>query len=420
METLKETTEIKKTETVENERPHHPHSPSSLQYKEVCPCYKSTNTGNARSIAGTMAHKVVETKTDDDRLDDWDAAAAAQCLDFLEQRRQLLLEDCFRAREAFAKNGWSEDRLKTLQILELQEIYLKVDDCHFPDGTDCTTGGYVDYALLSYNRTYAEMLDWKFGRWPVEKAENNLQAIAYAIGLFKKFPSLMKIKFFFKQPHLDWISDAVFTRDMIPQLYLRVQLVCARAREATARLEANPKDFEMAAPHIPVCNFCARLGSCDKVLPIALKVAQKFHPVKFPADIMPSTIMDPHNTRLALDLAGVLKVWAESFRRQVTDRCLRGDAQVPENYMLQTMDGRRTVADSKKFKEIALRHVTQEVWDASVDVTFGPIETAIKEAAPRGQKQSAVERFQQELLDSGAVAKGDGFSFLRAKAEKTS
>src|SRR5688572_24995158 len=68
--------------TLSEERVHHPYSPSTLQSIEACPCYKSRPSQHVRTIIGTLAHKATETRRDDDRLDDDDASAVAQCLDF--------------------------------------------------------------------------------------------------------------------------------------------------------------------------------------------------------------------------------------------------------------------------------------------------------------------------------------------------
>jgi hypothetical protein len=86
-------------------------------------------------------------------------------------------------------------------IIEIKEAYLPVDDVTFDDGSDCTTGGYADHGFVCHRRKYAEWIDWKFGAWPVAPAKDNLQGIAYVLGIFKKFPTVDNVKFTFKQPH---------------------------------------------------------------------------------------------------------------------------------------------------------------------------------------------------------------------------
>jgi hypothetical protein len=180
-----------------------------------------------------------------------------------------------------------------------------------------------------HDGTYAEIFDWKFGMWAVEKADNNLQGIAYALGMFHKFPKLEQVRFWFKQPHLDGIAERLVTRDEIPKLYLRIQVVVETAKRARAS-----GSFALARPMVPNCNFCANVGVCDKVAVFACKVGSKFHPLEIPADITPSKIHDPKNTKLLIMLAQVMGVWAKAARAQVTDRVLRGAQVMPEGFKI--------------------------------------------------------------------------------------
>jgi len=359
---------------------------------------------------------MVETGEDDTRLSDDDAVAAAECLDFVEQRQRMLQAEAAEALEAAKAEAGSEEGARPdpelFQVEELKEVYLPVDDKVFEDGAVATTAGYVDRVLINYDETYAEMFDWKFGMWPVEDAEDNLQGISYTLGLFRKFPRLRKVRFFFKQPLLGVTSDHTFSVEDVPALYLRVQTVVARAREAK-----RAGDFSMANPAVPVCQFCSRLGTCPKVAALAIKVGQKFHPIDVPAEISPSLIQDPAQTALGLRLCNVLKVWCDAFKRQITDRVLRGDCPLPPGQRIQEMS-KREIVDQAKMKTIALRYITEAEWQQTLDTSFGAVEDLISEHAPRGQKEATVKEFQQALLDSGAVKTGDKFSFLRAVAEK--
>src|SRR6266498_3685653 len=89
-------------------RTHHPYSPSTLENLKACPCYKSReDVINERAIAGTLAHSVVESRTDDNNLSDEDTAAAAACIDFVDGRKRLMEE--------------------TGSVTELKEVYLPID-----------------------------------------------------------------------------------------------------------------------------------------------------------------------------------------------------------------------------------------------------------------------------------------------------
>jgi hypothetical protein len=225
------------------------------------------------------------------------------------------------------------------------------------------------------------------------------------------FPEVTHVRFWFKQPHLELITDHTFTREQIPALYLRVQRIVMRARDAAARVAKE--DFSSATPAVPVCNFCANLGKCDKVLGIMGKLGAKFYPLEIPEDITPSIIHSRENTGLALRLAQVVKVWADAFRAQVTNRVLEGRSDLPEGFGIQTAQ-KRVLVSKEKFKEVALKYLTEQEYIDSMEVLFGAVEDKVKDKASRGAKTAAVNTFKQELDAAGATMKGDPFSYLKA------
>lgn len=415
-----------------NDKPHHSYSPSTLQSLEACPCYRGKESKHERTTAGTLAHAVVETKSDDNQLDDDDAEAAAECLDFIDRRRTLITEARIKTVDALSvelagddshpDSTWSDADSKVDEIIELRESYLPIDDLTFADDykdplttlsvtetVQSTTAGYVDYVIISYDRLYAEMIDFKFGFWPVEKASNNLQGIAYALGLFRAYPTLQRIKFWFKQPHLDEISDAEFTRDNIAELYLRVQVVVARARQAR-----HKGDFSTASPSVPICNFCSLIGVCPRVTEFACRIGSKFFPLEIPDSLTPTMVHTSRDTTLGMRLASVVATWAKSFRTQVTDRVLRGDADVPAGYKIESKS-ERDIVNPAIFRGTSLKFVTEAEYNSLLDPPgFGKIENLIKEKSPRGQKKAALEQFKQALEEDGAVVKSPSYAYLKA------
>lgn len=381
---------------------HHPFSPSTLQALEACPCYEGTQTEHPRALAGTRAHKVTETLVDDNLLSDDDAEAAAECLDFYNQRRQLMTE----ARETARYTAPLSEPF--FEISELSETYLPIDDEVFADGVQATTAGYFDRAIINHTGTYAEMFDWKFGNWKITECENNLQAAAYVLGLFKKFPKLEKIQFFFKQPALNLVSSHTFERKDIPQLYLRIKVVVARARRA--RVDG---DFSTARSSVPVCLFCRHISACPKVADLALKVGKKFAPLQVPESVTPSMVQDPEQTGLAMKLAQVLGVWSDAIKATTADRVLRG-APLPEGYRLVSREGSRKVTDPVAFKTIALEILSEEELESTKKISLGAVETAIGHKMPRGEKKAAIQKFKSDIEAANAVEKGNGAVFLQA------
>jgi len=410
------------------ERLHHPFSPSKLQFLEACPCYvERGGPVHEKALIGTRQHAVTETREDDHALSDDEATHAAECMDFYERhkglyeeaRNRAMAETCERLAMQYQDHPdvyGDEVEANTPLIEEIVEEYLPVDGSAVLVGDTLfkgTSGGYCDRALIDHTRTRAKMFDWKFGQWPVEAAENNLQGIAYALGLFRKVPTLAEITFYFKQPVLNLISMATWRRDQVPALYLRVLTVVENAK--TARQQG---DFASARPLVPACLFCGNVGKCPKVTAAVCTIGRKFYPLEVPETITPTSVLDPANASAGLRLAAVVEVWAGAFRRQTTDRTLRGGCPIPTGYRLASRSDRE-VADKAKFKILTLQHLTEAEYEAMVDPpAFGKVEKKISEKAPRGAKKDTVELFKKALEDSGAVVKGQPYSFLRAVASQ--
>lgn len=400
---------------------------------EACPCFRNRQTTkqHERTIAGTKAHAVADSRIDDPTLGDDDAENVATCLDLAKRRKDLMEESRARAVKELSdelegnhtyKSGAIQEAEELIdQVSEQKEFYWPIDDKIFidfsgpevdgikiPINVKHTTAGYADVVLVSHDRKRAEVLDWKYGKWPVTDAKKNLQGIAYALGVFRAYPTVDEIQVWFVQPMLDLTTEATFKRSEIPALYLRVQVVVARAREARQR-----GDFSTATPKVPICNFCDMIGLCPKVAAFSCEVGKKFFPLEIPDNITPTMIHDPHNTSLGMRLASVVKVWAEAFRAQVTDRVLARRADMPEGFKIESKSNREIV-DMEKLKKIALTYLTQAEYETTLSTTFGALEELISDKAPRGSKKAALEDFKKKLEEEVAVKRSDPYSFLKA------
>lgn len=396
------------------ERKHHPYGPSKLQALEACPCYENqSDVVHIAATTGTLQHAVAETGIDNEELSDSQVAAAAECMEFVKRQRQLLIDERNRHYPAAVPYDTGFPG-----IIELEEIYLPIDDViiEVPNGafTDAylgTTGGYVDKLMIAHHGFRAILVDYKFGKWRVENAENNLQGIAYALGAFKMFPRVETVDFYFKQPALDSISHATFKRSDIDRLLLRVKTVVRRAVEA-----AKSKDFRYTNPTVPGCLFCAAIGRCPKIAEFSLRVSEKFSPVELPADVTPTgVISDPKLGSQRLKLAQVMETWAGAVRKLETDRVLRGDVQPPEGYEI-TSASKRKIIDSAKLKHVVLSYLTDAEFESTIDIGLTKVEKLISAKSPRGQKEATVEAFQEATVQAGAIVQGQPYAFLKAKS----
>lgn len=400
-----------------NERIHHPWSPSSLQSREACPKFQNRNSTNEAAVFGTIQHDSVERGEDDNRLSDDRAAAVADCMIFCEER-------------AFNYPGGTI----------LKEVYLPIDneaivitrtnvvrfDIHTDDGQvspgfraeppthtvfEGTTAGYLDFAVISADETEADIVDYKFGRNAVTSAKDNLQGIAYMLGLKKMFPKLLKCRVSFIQPHIDEMSEHTFDLSDCDEFHLRIRVAVGRSIEAAK----DPNDFSSARPNVGTCVFCGLVGKCTKVRELMAALGHKYKPLEIPANVNPTTLFDPKDVDMGIRLADVAKSWAESFRRQATEKTIENMEFVPEGYTLVTMT-KRKLLHAKNFAKMAKDFLPATMWDeveALFDIPLGPVEELISSVAPRGQKEKTVETFGQRLLDAGIVEMGNPYAFLR-------
>lgn len=376
-----------------NERFHHPFSPSTLQAREACPKYEPTNTESEASEAGTRQHAAVETGEDDNALDDFQAIAVAECVKYANS----------------IANRYPGGTI-------LKEEYLPVDDEKIGKWTG-TTGGYPDFVVVSEDGRTAEILDWKFGKQPVEKTENNLQGLSYMLGVVKKFPKLEKCTVHFVLPHRDELDVTTFTLTPpgVERLLLRIRTIVARAKEA----RKNPTDFSMAKPTPSACLFCALLGTCTKVAELVLNVGKKYSPVEIPQEMNPSLIHDEKDSSFGIKLAQVVKAWAEAYRGEATRKALTDPDFIPAGYVLVPMS-RRKIKDAKALGEVARKFISADrapEIDKLFDIPITKVENLIKLSAPRGEKEKAVKVFGEELLKLGIAEPGKPYGILRMSGE---
>lgn len=342
---------------------------------------------------GTLQHAAVESDTDDPRIPDYKIWAVAQCKRVAE--------------EIVAKYPGG-----TI----LREEYLPIDDQILPDGTRHTTAGYCDLASISADETRAEIVDYKFGKNAVTHAQDNLQGIAYMLGLKKKFPKLKTCRVLFFQPHIDHESEHTFEVGAPDALLLRVRTVVARAIEAGK----NPEDFSMARATVGTCLFCSLVGRCPKVAELAIQVGRKYAPLLVPDDINTVTLEDPVQVSAGMKLAQVVKLWAESFRKNATTKALNDEGFIPDGYVL--VPGQKIkLTHPRRVGEIAKRFVPPEhaeKIDALYDIKITPLDDLIELMAPRGKKTAATEAFRAALVAEGAAEMGQPYSVLRMATDK--
>jgi hypothetical protein len=376
------------------ERLHHPYSASKLQYLEVSPAWTGEESVNKEaSQRGTAQHDASEAPVniDDPSLEDHEAEAVHMCKTY---RDELIA----------ANPGCTV----------LVEKYVHIDDevevdeagNKFPG----TSGGYLDLAIITADRKSAHVVDYKFGLWSVEPAENNLQGIDYLLGLVRDFPTLDDVTVHFLLPHRQEKDIATFKRCQFEALLLRVKTVVARAKKARELAKAG--DFSMCNACTSTCLFCGHKGRCSKLAEFALRLGKKYNPLVIPEEVNPSLLRDPQQAKLSMEIAQLMEAWGKATRSQITARAIEDDAWMPEGYTLRSRQDYEVVSWEKVEELARAAGVSEEAIKEAKTIRRDPINKAIAAGAPRGSKQRAQEAFRDQLLQSGALRPETPIVFL--------
>lgn len=374
------------------ERSHHPTSPSSLQTLEASPCFLNKASANSDAAErGTKQHEAADRGEDHHELTDEEAFAVAQTMDAIAAAERDLGPNAIVVKEAY----WHVDDQP------MQDITGKV--------WRGTTGGFADVVVVAPDGSCAVVLDWKFGRYAVEPAKTNLQGIAYALGVFhwaaKRKYNMREVTVAFFSPHIDAWTQHTFTLLDVETLLLRVRATVGRALATREWIKADPSNLSLYHPRTTSCTFCGRIGVCPAVAKLALQISEKYRPLTVPlSDIRGLALLDPEVAKQGIQLAGVVANWASEYRKRLTEKAIEHPDFVPDGYKL-TMSYPRKVVDVKKVIEMAKEVLSEEQIEAILDLPITPLEKAVGEQAPRGQKGKAVEEFARRLEESGAVEK---------------
>lgn len=371
------------------ERKHHEYSPSKLQFLEACPGFSGIQSTNAASERGTAIHDAIESG-------DYETKG------FSDDEIRVI-EDC-RAYVSAAVAEWPGSEL-------IVEAYLPID-------AEDTSAGYLDVALIRADKKAAKIKDWKTGLNAVEPTANNLQGMAYLLGLVFKVPTIEECEVEFIMPFQggEGIVDRhTFYRASFDAMHLRIKTIVARAKAAKAARLAGDFNFAGLNPNTSTCLFCANLASCDAVQRHALAVGKKYNPLQVPDVINPSLIKDPKDAGKALEFFAVMKALAESYRSEVTNKALTEPDFMPEGYQIVTTTRRKIVSNESFAKVLFDMGCTQEEIMTACEFTLGPAEKLVSNKAAKGKKKAAVEELAILLDSAGATAESAPVSMLKKK-----
>jgi hypothetical protein len=374
--------------TTEEERPHHAESASSLQPKEWCPAYTSRDTTNEAAELGTLQHYAAETG-DLSGLDDEQAEKVVMCLDFIQGRFDAIKKD------------YPDAKLET-------EVYGDIDEVEWPTMNErSTSGGFVDVVISFDEGRRAEIWDYKFGKWPVETPDNNLQGIVYVLNQRHRCPQLKEATVGFMMPYLGKIQKHTFTEEDFPALYVRVKRLVA-VRQHGRNIEENPC--------FTTCMWCGRLAECKAVQKAVYRAAKKFSPLKVPED--PNYAAAQVTSAVVsqwIQYADVCKAFGSAIRERFTDKVVEDPELCPESHNL--VEQNLTKIDDQVKWRVFLRELGLE--DKAVapktKITLEDSKRLISSLAERGQKTAFVEEVVERAKAAGLIVPDRKKIFLQVK-----
>jgi hypothetical protein len=282
---------------------HHTYSPSGLRTKELCPCFEQDETrSTAAADEGTLMHGAAETG-DLGKLETEEQEEAVQmALAYAEKLVEQLQE------------SWDG------VVGDAREVKVSIDGL---------TEGTVDRVLTAGIR--AIVLDYKFGRTPVDDAEINIQGQSYVVGVFEEYPELEEIKLIFLAPRIDYVTEATYTRKDIPRIRKRIAAIISRCEDPAK----EPTPCEKA------CAYCGGKAQCPALSEVAFSVGETL-PV--PVTYDPGQLVNPQEMAKALVLSSLLEDWAKQVRRSVTKAVVEEGMEVP-GFTLRSRAGAHEVTE---------------------------------------------------------------------------
>lgn len=278
-------------------RPHGKNSMSKLNYLAACPGFESKPyVENEAAEEGTLLHAVMDAAFEEDGCASVEDAIGVVCARdgvALNEEQHELVASCARVLDRWISLG---------PISRESETPVKLNGI---------SQGSLD-VLLIYKGGAAVLIDWKFGRVPVPRADKNLQGIGYALGTVAAYKDITRIGVIFHQPRIDRSSEAIiWARDYDKHL--------ERLKSVIYETEKPPHQKTLRVNEY--CGYCVHTVDCPAFQAHAQRAAGALSlaphaALPDPASFHPERIQTPEQAALLLVWAGVLEPAFEAYRKR--------------------------------------------------------------------------------------------------------
>lgn len=355
---------------------------------EACPKFKGIDKENEASKRGTAMHQASET-FDYAGLTREETNAVHSYLDYIDTAKAEM-PGC----------------------TELVEVRVSIDPQE-------TTAGFLDRALISADETEAHVIDLKTGFGAVEDANNNLQGMAYAIGIRRLYPTLRRIRVSFVMPRqATFKSVHDFTAEQLDDCYTRIVAIVRKAKRA--KYSAG---FDLASPHTGVCRFCAHSNRCPKAAK-PLSEFSKHQPIRvFTLEEM-MAVDDPKTMGQVLDFIKFLDEVTKPAKDRITE-IVKSGGEV-EGYSLSCIS-EREIVDPDAVAQLGMGALMAQGLDAAkaeetvkdcYTLSLTALDSALSDAAPRGFKVKAKAAMKVAMREAGAITDATPKVFLKRSKDR--
>jgi hypothetical protein len=260
------------------------------------------------------------------------------------------------------------------------------------------TWGTCDVVLLT--GTHLTLMDYKFGKWIVDDPKDNMQAKAYTLGAFHKFPEAKTAEFTFLTPRHELEQSSSFKRKDAMGWTDEFKTIVARADDPASPYRPDSEN----------CLFCGSKARCPELQKRAMDIAEDYDGLLLPESAKTAALTDPIQLQRALNVASIMERWAKTVRNTALELRLEG-VDIP-GYELKQTAGNRKIKDVTGAWDALKEIVPQEEFLEACSITLGTLEKKLKEQAPRGQKQEFAKSTLEVLDGLGLIERGRDKTYL--------
>lgn len=379
-------------------------SPSNLKNLEGCPHYESEHQEELKdmhpnTVEGLRVHLEVELYFDPDKEDKLEG----QDVELYEGIKQEHIDRAQYAidyAEKFLQEGGEPDTLVTEPRL------------HTPVPN---TYGRCDLLAIWNDKRHAQIFDWKDGNHHQGDAETNLQAHAYALGVFHEYPEVESVEVHFVYTRREEETVATFTRrghyqkflDKVVEINREFDLVHTSGKQMQRKCDS--------------CQFCIHQTSCPQWNPMVPEVVGQSKLQG--SDHLPSTWKLEELCELPDEVGKALAVMAffTKYNSELKDLALSmvrdedmtipGQALVESNSGIKCSDPQGAYAASLD-AGLPVEDFLETVRTLNAGKLVDKMARSV--AASGGSTIAAAKKeIRENLLEEGVLSSGNSYEYLR-------